>query len=66
MRNACALMKFRAGLQKEDDKEVLTKGVETIFKIVVQLLTKKYRVARQSNLLQDAIREDDVNQEPGR
>jgi len=59
-------MKFRAGLQKEDDKEVLTKGVETIFKIVVQLLTKKYRVARQSNLLQDAIREDDVNQEPGR
>jgi hypothetical protein len=59
-------MKFWASLQKETDKEVLTKGVETIFKIVVQLLTKKHRVARQSNLLQDATREDDVNQKPGR
>jgi len=62
--HACALMKFWAGLQKEVDKEALIKGVETMFKIVVQLLSKKRRTVDQSNLLPDVTEEEDANQEP--
>ena len=64
--HACALMKFWAGLQKEVDKEALIKGVDTMFKIAVQLLSKKRRAANQSNMLPDATREDDADQEPER
>jgi hypothetical protein len=39
--HVCALMKFWAGLQKDVDKEALIKGVDTMFKIVVQLMSKK-------------------------
>jgi hypothetical protein len=39
--HVCALMKFWTSLQKDVDKEALIKGVDTMFKIVVQLLSKK-------------------------
>jgi len=61
--HACALMKFWAGLQKEVDKEALIKGVDTMFKIAVQLLSKKRRADNQSNMLPHATREDDADQE---
>ena len=64
--HACALMKFWVGLQKEDDKEALIKGVETMIKIAVQLLSKKNQAAGQSNLLQDATGKDEENKESDR
>jgi hypothetical protein len=36
---ACALMKFWAGLQKEVDKGVLVKGVDTMFRIAIKPLS---------------------------
>lgn len=39
--HVCALMKFWAILQKEVDKEVLIKGVDTMFKIAEQLRNAK-------------------------
>ena len=35
-----------------------------MFKIALQLLTKKRQAVGQSNLLPDATEEDDANQEP--
>jgi hypothetical protein len=61
--HACALMKFWAGLLKELDKEALIKGVETMFKIVVQLLSKKRRVDTQPYLVLDTTGEDDASQD---
>ena len=61
--HACALMKFWAGLQKKDDKEALIKGV-TMFKIVVQLLSKTHQVVVRTNMLQDATRDDETKQDP--
>ena len=51
--HACALMTFWAGLQKEMDKETLVQGVDTMFKIAVQLLSKKRRAVGQPSMLQD-------------
>jgi hypothetical protein len=56
-------MKFSAGLLKELDKEALIKGVETMFKIVVQLLSKKRRVDTQPYLVLDTTGEDDASQD---
>ena len=64
--HACALMKFWEGLQKEVDKEALIKGMETMIKIAVQLLSKKNQAAGQSNLLQDATGKDEENKESDR
>ncbi|CAD6256778.1 unnamed protein product [Miscanthus lutarioriparius] len=54
------------GLQKEVDKEALIKGMETMIKIAVQLLSKKNQAAGQSNLLQDATGKDEENKESDR
>ena len=49
--HACALMKHWAGLQKEVEKKVLINGVETMFKIVVQIPSKKRHVDNQPYIL---------------
>jgi hypothetical protein len=64
--HACALMKFWAGLQKNVDKEALIKGVDTMFKIAVQLLAKKRRTDNQPNMLPDATNGDGAEQDPER
>jgi hypothetical protein len=38
--HACALIKLWAGLPKEVDKEMLIQGVDAMFKIAVQLLSR--------------------------
>jgi hypothetical protein len=48
------------------DKEALIKGVDTMFKIVVQLMSKKRWTVNQSNMLPDATGEDDKEQDPER
>ncbi|CAD6337273.1 unnamed protein product [Miscanthus lutarioriparius] len=58
------IMKFWAGLQKEVDKEMLIKGVDTMIKIALQLLSKKHQAVARSNLLPDPADEDDAEQEP--
>lgn len=63
--HACALMKYWAGLQKDIDKEVLIQGMDTMFKIAVQLLSK-CRADVQINLLPEATKEDDADQESER
>jgi hypothetical protein len=60
--HACALMKYWAGLHKDVDKEVLIQGVNTMLKIAVQLLAER-RADVQINLLPEATREDDAEQE---
>jgi hypothetical protein len=55
-------MKFWVGLLKDLDKEALIEGVETMFKIAVQLLSKKRRVDTQPYLLPDTTGEDDASQ----
>lgn len=57
-------MKFWAGLQKDGDNEMLIKGVDTMIKIALQLLSKKHQAVTQSNLLPDPADEDDAEQEP--
>jgi hypothetical protein len=60
--HACALMKYWAGLHKDVDKEVLIQGVNTMLKIAVQLLAER-RADVQINVLPEATREDDAEQE---
>jgi hypothetical protein len=55
-------MKYWAGLHKDVDKEVLIQGVNTMLKIAVQLLAER-RADVQINLLPEATREDDAEQE---
>ena len=51
------------GLQKVDN-EMLIKGVDTMIKIALQLLSKKHQAVTRSNLLPDPADEDDAEQEP--
>ena len=63
--HACALIKFWAGLQKEVDKGTLIQGVDAMFKIAVQLLSKKRPATNQLNMLQqDADGDDEADQGP--
>ena len=64
--HACALTKFWAGLQKEVDKGTLIQGVDAMFKIAVQLLSKKRPATNQLNMLQDADGDDEADQGPER
>jgi hypothetical protein len=43
---------------------MLIKGVDTMIKIALQLLSKKHQVVARSNLLPDPADEDDTEQEP--
>jgi hypothetical protein len=63
--HACALMKHWAGLQKDVDKEVLIQGVNAMFKIAVQILAERRNEA-QANMLPEAAREDEADQESER
>jgi len=43
---------------------MLIKGVDTMIKIALQLLSKKHQAVTRSNLLPDPADEDDAEQEP--
>jgi hypothetical protein len=43
--------------------EALINGVETMFKTVVQILSKKRRIDNQPYILMDSPEEDDANQD---
>jgi hypothetical protein len=55
-------MKHWAGLRKDVDKEVLIQGVSAMFKIAVQILAERRNEA-QANMLLEAAREDEADQE---
>jgi hypothetical protein len=57
--HACALIKFWEGLQKEVDKEALIQGVETMFKIAVQLLSENRPADSQNRMIQDGDDDDE-------
>jgi len=62
--HACALMKYWAGLQSDVDKEALIDGVETMFKIAVQIVAKKRRGDNQTGAVKDSVNEDEASQDP--
>lgn len=39
--HACSLLQFWAGLQQEEDKEMMIKGVDAMLKIAIRLLTQE-------------------------
>jgi hypothetical protein len=43
---------------------MLIKGVDTMIKIALQLLSKKHQVVVRSNLLPDPAEDDDAEQKP--
>ena len=60
--HTCALMRFQAGLQSYEDKELLIQGVNDMLKIVVQLLTKPSSSVVRMQLLRDADEDEDAEQ----
>lgn len=62
--HACALMKFRAGLQSDEDKEMLIIGVNAMLKMATQLLAKPSGDAIRTKLLRDADKDGDEPQDP--
>lgn len=44
----CALMSYWVGLYSEDDKDVLTAGVNTMMKIALKLLSKKRKTVEDN------------------
>lgn len=51
--HACALMRFWAGLQKDEDKEKLIQGVNNMLRIATRLLTKSQSDAARPPMLRD-------------
>lgn len=60
---ASALMRFWAGLQRDEDKEVLIQGANDMLKIAIRLLTKPSSGAARLQMLQDADADEDEDAE---